>query len=152
MPAMVPAYGQFEHEHSKKWSAAIAAFDGYIITCPEYNFGIPGGVKNAIDYLYNDWIGKPILIVSYGIKGATVASEALKTILEGMKLKVVSTRPSWSFQGEGMSEVMLAGGQGVLGPITKKYWEENSGEDLLKAYGELIELLEAPAPEPAKAA
>lgn len=35
IPAMVPAYGQFEHEHSKRWSAAVAPFDGYIFLSPE---------------------------------------------------------------------------------------------------------------------
>ena len=35
VPAMVPTYGQFEHEHSKKWSAAIAPYDGYIFISPE---------------------------------------------------------------------------------------------------------------------
>lgn len=35
IPAMVPTYGQFEHDHSKKWSAAISPFDGYIFLSPE---------------------------------------------------------------------------------------------------------------------
>lgn len=35
VPAMVPTYGQFEHDHSKKWSAAISPFDGYIFLSPE---------------------------------------------------------------------------------------------------------------------
>lgn len=152
MPAMVPAYGQFEHEHSKAWSAAVGAFDGYVLVSPEYNLGIPGSVKNAIDYLYNEWLGKPVAIVTYGIHGANLASAALEKTLSGMKLRVVDTRPALEFRGDGNAEVMLAGGQGVLGPVTRKFWEETAGESLLKAYAELIALLDAPAPEPAKAA
>lgn len=73
LPARVPAQAQFEHEHFRAWSAAMAPFDGYIFVCPEYNFGIPGGVKNAIDYLYSEWVGKPVFIVTYGIFGGKIA-------------------------------------------------------------------------------
>jgi NAD(P)H-dependent FMN reductase len=153
---MVPAFAtDFKYEHSRKWSSAIAAFDGYIFVSPEYNMGIPGGAKNAIDYLYHAWIGKPVLIITYGIKGGKTANAQLKDVLTCMKLKVVETRPQLTFRGEGMAEVGLAGGQGVLGPETKKDWEDattESGKDILKGYGELIELLNAPAPGPANAA
>jgi NAD(P)H-dependent FMN reductase len=151
MPAMVPAYGNFEHEHSKAWSAAIAPFDGYILVSPEYNYGIPSGVKNAIDFLYNEWIGKPVAIITYGIHGGKTSSNALKVTLEGMKLRVVETRPQLTFQGEGMEETMVAAGQGKLGPKTLKHWEETGPESILKAFDELVKLLEAPVSEPVKA-
>jgi chromate reductase, NAD(P)H dehydrogenase (quinone) len=32
------------------WADAIRAADGIIIVSPEYNWGIPGGLKNAIDW------------------------------------------------------------------------------------------------------
>jgi NAD(P)H-dependent FMN reductase len=112
---------------------------------------VPGSVKNAVDYLYNDWIGKPIVVVSYGIKGGMSANESLNTTLVGMKLRVAKTRPSLTFRGEGMTEVFLAGGQGVLGPESKKDWEGGeSRASILKAFEELVELLEAPAAEEAK--
>lgn len=37
MPALVPAVKQFVHEHSKRWSAAIQSFAGYIFVIPEYS-------------------------------------------------------------------------------------------------------------------
>jgi NAD(P)H-dependent FMN reductase len=30
VPAMVPMFAQFEHEHSKAWSAETAKYDGYV--------------------------------------------------------------------------------------------------------------------------
>src|ERR1700735_1077639 len=33
------------------WADAIRAADGVIIVSPEYNWGIPGGLKNAIDWV-----------------------------------------------------------------------------------------------------
>jgi NAD(P)H-dependent FMN reductase len=150
MPAMVPAHGNFEYEHSKKWSAAIAAFDGYIIVSPEYNFGLPGGVKNAVDYLYNEWIGKPVLIVTYGITGGKTSSESLQKTLAGMKLRVVETRPQLPYAGPGMGEMLAAAGTGKLGQNTLELWGKEGKEPLLKGFGELVELLETPVPEPAK--
>lgn len=32
VPATVPMFAQFEHEHSKAWSAEIAKYDGYVRT------------------------------------------------------------------------------------------------------------------------
>jgi chromate reductase len=47
---------------------AIRAADGVIIVTPEYNFSIPGGLKNAIDWvsrLQNQpFVGKPIALQS----------------------------------------------------------------------------------------
>lgn len=151
MPAMVPMYGQFDYEHSKAWSAAMAPFDAYVFVAPEYNLGVPGGVKNAIDYLYNEWIGKPVLIVTYGIHGGNLSSDALKGTLSGMKLRVVETRPMLKFAGwPDKSELMMAAGQGKVGTKTLELWEEEGKAPLLKGFGELVELMETPAPEPAK--
>src|ERR1700748_3257035 len=36
---------------AEAWAAAIRAADGVIITSPEYNWSIPGGLKNAIDWV-----------------------------------------------------------------------------------------------------
>jgi NAD(P)H-dependent FMN reductase len=66
VPAIVPAFAQYEHSYSLKWSAEMAKYDGYILVTPEYNSGPPGSVKNAFDYLYHELQQKPIMIVSYG--------------------------------------------------------------------------------------
>ena len=144
LPAMVPAAGQFEHEHSKAWSAAMAPFDGYIFVAPEYNYGIPGGLKNAIDYLYNEWVGKPVFIVTYGIQGGNITSESLNKILNGMKLRVVETRPALKYAGPGMDDMMAATGTGKVGPNSLELWEKEGKEPLLKGFADLIELMAAP--------
>lgn len=54
---------------------AIRAADGLIIVSPEYNYSIPGGLKNAIDWLsrlpQQPFAGKPVAIqsASMGILG-----------------------------------------------------------------------------------
>lgn len=49
-------------------SDAVRAADGVIFVTPEYNYGIPGGLKNAIDWVSRmkdqPFIGKPVAIQS----------------------------------------------------------------------------------------
>jgi chromate reductase, NAD(P)H dehydrogenase (quinone) len=52
----------------QKLADAIRAADGVIINTPEYNFGVPGGLKNAIDWVSRlpnqPFVGKPIALQS----------------------------------------------------------------------------------------
>ncbi|KAK1584915.1 NADPH-dependent FMN reductase [Colletotrichum navitas] len=143
LPAQVPALRNFAHEHSKAWSSEIGKHDAYIIVVPEYNRGLAGSAKNAIDYLYNEWTGKPIAVVSYGIFGGNAASEQAEKTLEGMKLRVAPTRPALAFAGGPGPDLMAAAGQGEIGEETREKWEAEAGT-VLKAFGELKELLNAP--------
>jgi len=72
---MPPAMNQYTHEHTKKWSAKIAGYDGYVWVSAEYNHSIPAALKNAIDYLFHEWVNKPVTLVSYGSMGGVRAAE-----------------------------------------------------------------------------
>lgn len=48
------------------WLEKIEAADGFIVITPEYNHGYPSALKNAYDYGYKEWNGKPIGFVGYG--------------------------------------------------------------------------------------
>lgn len=98
-----------------------------------YNGGPPGGVKNALDYLYHEIQGKPFMIVSYGIQGGSDAAEALKQNLETMGAKVVQRMPALEFskKGEqtmGFSEDVMLTWQGKLGAYSLEEWEAQRGE------------------------
>src|SRR5206468_3368211 len=47
-----PSMGQYSQPHTKTWAAKIDSFDGYVFVTPEYNHGICGALKNAIDFLF----------------------------------------------------------------------------------------------------
>jgi NAD(P)H-dependent FMN reductase len=40
-----------------------------VFVSPQYNWGYPAPLKNAIDHLYKEWLGKPAVIVTYGGHG-----------------------------------------------------------------------------------
>ena len=52
----------------------VDAADGFIAVTPEYNYGMPAVLKNALDYLGSEWAWKPIGFVSYGNTSAGTRS------------------------------------------------------------------------------
>lgn len=49
-----------------RWRAALAAADAVLVSSPEYAHGIPGVLKNALDWLVgsSEIIGKPVGVLS----------------------------------------------------------------------------------------
>ena len=97
---MSPAMGQYQHDHTKAWSAKIASFDGYVIVTPEYNHSTSGVLKNAIDYLYNEWNNKAVGFVSYGALGGTRAAEHLRLICGELQMADVRQQVALSLVTE----------------------------------------------------
>lgn len=76
-----PSLGKYSQPHTKAWSAKIDSFDGYVFVTPEYNHGIPGALKNAIDFLYREWNNKAAGFVSYGSAGGARSVEQLRLVM-----------------------------------------------------------------------
>jgi NAD(P)H-dependent FMN reductase len=76
-----PAMGQYKQEHTKRWAAKIAAFDGFVFVTPEYNHGTSGALKNAIDFLFAEWNNKAAGFVGYGSAGGVRAVESLRLVM-----------------------------------------------------------------------
>ena len=71
--------------------AQIAAADGLLIASPEYAHGMPGSLKNALDWLVSslEALGKPVLLVSASPGGAAHAHAQLAEVLRTMNLPLV---------------------------------------------------------------
>lgn len=83
----VPASAaNYSMDHTKKWSSKIAEADGYIFVTPEYNHGVPGVFKNAVDYLYKEWNDKSLGFVSYGVAGGVRSVEQWRGIAAQLRL------------------------------------------------------------------
>ncbi|RST86731.1 NADPH-dependent oxidoreductase [Aquibium carbonis] len=82
-----PRLGQYMNDHTKRWSAKVAGADAFIFVTPEYNHSFPASLKNAIDYLHNEWLYKPVGFVSYGgVAAGTRAVQALKPVLAALQM------------------------------------------------------------------
>lgn len=72
---------EYEHEHTKKWAEKIGSLDGFVFVTPEYNRATSGALKNAIDFLYNEWNNKAAGFVGYGSFLGARAVENLRIIM-----------------------------------------------------------------------
>lgn len=144
VPYQVPSQATYANEHSRRWSAEISKHDAYVLVIPEYNYGMAGSTKNAIDYLRNEWIGKPAAIISYGMTGGKNASEQVKMSLEGTEMRVSPTRPQLVFfKNDEVSDIFMAMHKGELGEKSREVWTNENKGDILKAFGELKEALKS---------
>jgi NAD(P)H-dependent FMN reductase len=82
-----PRFGEYVHQHTKDWSATIKRGDAYVFVVPEYNYGFNAAIKNAIDYLNQEWQYKPLGFVSYGgVAAGTRAVQMLKQVVSALKM------------------------------------------------------------------
>lgn len=87
LPAM--ADKSYDSEQVQAWSRVIDDLDGYIFVTPEYNHGVPGGFKNAVDSLGSEWNGKVLGLVGYGAVGGVRAVEQWRLIMANFSQTVV---------------------------------------------------------------
>jgi len=78
----------------------IAAAAGLVFVTPQYNWGYPAALKNALDHLYLEWAGKPALIVAYGGHGGTRCAAQLSQVCEGLRMSPVTVGPGLTLSRE----------------------------------------------------
>lgn len=81
------------------WVALVAQADGVVFVTPEYNYSVPGSLKNALDWASRPafesvFKGKPcfVITVSGGALGGVRAQSHLKSILNGMLAEVFTCK------------------------------------------------------------
>jgi NAD(P)H-dependent FMN reductase len=86
-----PATRDYQHEHTKRWSATIGRADAFIVVTPEYNHFIPAPLVNALDFLVHEWAHKPLGLVSYGgMSGGLRAAQSLRPLAGALKLMMLN--------------------------------------------------------------
>ena len=82
-----PRLKQYEHAHTKAWSAKVAAAEAFVFVTPEYNYGVPPSLINALDFLSSEWAYKAAGFVSYGgVSGGTRAVQMAKLVMTSLKI------------------------------------------------------------------
>jgi chromate reductase len=73
----------------------LAEADGILISSPEYAHGVPGSLKNALDWLVSDGalVDKPVALINASPIGGEFARDSLVETLRTMNWRVTG---SWS--------------------------------------------------------
>lgn len=82
-----PRLRQYVHDHTKAWSARVDAADAVVLVTPEYNHSFPAALKNALDFLHQEWQHKPVGFVSYGgVAAGLRAVQQLKEVVTTLRM------------------------------------------------------------------
>ena len=126
IPSQITSHAEYSQPHTRAWSLEIQKHAAFIFILPQYNWGYPAVIKNAIDYLFHEWRGKPAMIVSYGGHGGVKAASQLRQVLQGVGMDVAETMPALSFpskktlvQATKGEQLDLQGGDGIWNPERK---------------------------------
>ncbi|HLH59174.1 MAG TPA: NAD(P)H-dependent oxidoreductase [Streptosporangiaceae bacterium] len=100
-----PRLREYVNQHTKDWSARIERADAVVFVTPEYNYGYPAAIKNAIDYLHQEWKDKPVGFVSYGgVAAGTRAVQQLKQVLTTVRMVPVVDGVNIPFHSQFISD------------------------------------------------
>ncbi len=95
-----PSFKQepYKNEAVARFTEKIAESDAFVIITPEYNHSTSAVLKNALDWVYQEWNNKPVAFVSYGSVGGARAVEHLRLI--AIELQMVPIRNAVHIPGE----------------------------------------------------
>jgi NAD(P)H-dependent FMN reductase len=95
-----PSFKQepYKNEAVARFTQKIAEGDAYVMVTPEYNHSTSGVLKNALDWVYQEWNNKPVAFVSYGSVGGARAVEQLRLI--AIELQMAPIRTAVHIPGE----------------------------------------------------
>lgn len=90
------AMQNYQNEHTRKWSAAISEFDGFIFIVHEYNHTAGPVLVNALSYLNTEFNNKAAGFISYGSAGGVRAVEHLRGALSELQVAHVRNTAMFS--------------------------------------------------------
>ncbi|WP_203836626.1 NADPH-dependent FMN reductase [Winogradskya humida] len=100
-----PRLRQYTKEHTLRWSETIARGDAFVIVHPEYNYSFNATIKNAIDYLHQEWADKPVAFVSYGgVSAGLRATQALKQVVTTLRMVPIFEAVPIPFAGQFLND------------------------------------------------
>ncbi|THV44268.1 hypothetical protein BGAL_0685g00010 [Botrytis galanthina] len=143
IPSKYPATNPTSHytkAHTRDWSLEILKHSAFIFVIPQYNWGYPAVIKNAMDYLYHEWAGKPVFVVSYGGHGGGKAAAQLVQVCQGLRMKPLSQTVGYRIDLVESSKLLESG---KFSSERLQIWKSEIVEDELQArFLELVESMQ----------
>ena len=75
-----PATGIYDQPKQQQWADQISQADAIIFISPEYNHGYSPALKNALDYIGQEWRDKPAAYVSYGSTNGSRSIDQIRQV------------------------------------------------------------------------
>jgi len=124
-----PRLGDYEHEHTKRWSEIVSRADAFVIVTPEYNFSTPPSLINAFDFLVREWAYKAVAFVSYGgASGGLRGVQMTKQIVTALRMMAIPETVAIPFFPQHMDgetgtfdpgEVQVTAARGMLDELAR---------------------------------
>ena len=134
IPAYVEGEENFPPAPIVRLKRALADADAVLIATPEYNHSIPGGLKNALDWVSrplkgNPLMGKPALVIgaSTGMFGAVWAQAETRKVLGALGARVLDEELPVAKAPEGL------GNPQMLERLAELLRELSASEELSRA-------------------
>lgn len=70
-------------ENVKAWTQQVDSADVVVFLTSENNHSYSAVLKNAVDWIFKEWAGKPVAFIGYGWSGGSKATKELRTLLTG---------------------------------------------------------------------
>ncbi len=100
-----PNQRKYTKQHTLDWSARVDAASAVIFVSPEYNHSFSPALKNAIDFLAQEWWRKPVGFVSYGgVSGGTRGVAAMAPVLAVLGMVRAGTVVEIPFAGRQVAD------------------------------------------------
>ncbi len=123
-----PRQQNYQHEHTKRWSASVASADAYLFVTPEYDYFPNAALINALQALSLEWSMKAAAVVSYGgISGGLRAAQELRQLIANLDMMAIPQTVPLPFFGKFINdeqvfvptEPMIEGLNGALTQLDK---------------------------------
>jgi len=91
-----------------KWREALQDASGVLISSPEYAHGVPGVLKNALDWVVGsgEFMGKPVALVNASVYSTFVTTQLRETLTVMMARVVVATALPLSGRPSSAEDIM----------------------------------------------
>jgi NAD(P)H-dependent FMN reductase len=100
-----PRLQQYQHEHTRRWSASVASADAYLFVLPEYDYFPNAAMINALQALSREWAFKTAGIVSYGgISGGLRSAQELRLLIANLDMMPIPQTVPIPFFGKFIDE------------------------------------------------
>jgi NAD(P)H-dependent FMN reductase len=140
VPSRITDPSQYDHEHTRAWSREVSRHDAFVFVTPQYNWGYPAVLKNAIDFLYNEWKDKPAMIVSYGGHGGGKCAAQLRQVLCGVRMLPAKNAVELTFPSKGFTYQAAKGEDlGLDGTSSSGVWAADR-KAISETFDELLDL------------